>query len=161
MNKIYQKAKECLGRDMSAKFNEYGCAEACNAVFKLATGREIGGDVSTYRMYQSLLTDKDFKQVNEPEAGDLIIAPTGYGQGSGHVGIVGENNKIMSNNSYNSLWEENYTLFTWKIKYKSFPILFYRYKFMFTEEIKVNIEKQLSLYQRVVALLMSLTNKLK
>ena len=158
MNKIYQKALECLGLDMSTKEDEYGCAEAVNKIFKLATGREVGGDISTYRMYLSLRKDDDFIQSPYNLPGDIIISPTGFGKGNGHVGIVSENNKIMSNNSANSLWEENYTIDEWRNKFKDFPILFYRYR---TDEVKIIEQKKINIleaivvaYQKIISLLL-------
>lgn len=173
LNKIYKTAKECIGKDMSAKYDEYGCAEALNAVFKLAVGREVGGGVSTYRMYKAILQDKDFRLVATPELGDIIISPTGYGVGTGHVGIVSDNNRIMSNNSRNSKWEEYYSMFMWEYKYKSFQTSFFRYKYAIeiieekiedikppTEKIE-NIKKQITLYEKLVILYRKIINLLK
>lgn len=129
---LYDVAKACLGKDMAPLENEYGCAEALNAVHKRAFGQEIGGGLSTYRMYQILRKDVRFRQVFNPLPGDIVISPTGLGNGNiknGHVGVVSTNGKIMSNTSDNGLWLENYTFGEWNERYKiqgGFPVLYYR-----------------------------------
>ena len=128
---LFETAKACIGKDMAPNENEFGCAEAVNNVFQKAFGVPVGGGLSTYRMYQVLMADKRFKRVFDPTAGDLIISPTGFGNGKiiGHVGIVSENDKIMSNNSSDGLWLENYTVLSWKGRYVfigGFPMAYYR-----------------------------------
>lgn len=133
-DKLYQTAKRCIGQDMSEKLDEYGCAEALNAVFKKAFGRDIGGDTSTYRMHNALNNpvEKRFEKVTEPLPGDIIISPTGYGNGkvpNGHCGIISDNNKIMSNNSNTSLWDEHLNIFQWRYRYEKnggYQVDFYR-----------------------------------
>lgn len=129
---LYDVARACIGKDMAPLENEYGCAEAVNAVFKKAFGREIGGGLSTFRMYPILRSDKTFQPVLSPLPGDIIISPTGYGNGNlsnGHVGIVGENETILSNTSVNGLWLSNFTISSWKEKYVyggGFPMAYFR-----------------------------------
>ena len=129
---LFDTAVTCLGKDMAPMEDEYGCAEAVNQVFKKAFGVEVGGYLSTYRMYQALSDTSRFLKVFVPMAGDIIISPTGYGNGrirSGHVGIVGENGQVMSNTSDNGLWLVNYNLDSWYQRYLKlggFPIHYYR-----------------------------------
>lgn len=122
--KLLRVAKECLGKDMAPFNDEFGCAEALNQVFKKAFGRDIGGGASTYYLYQVLLNDKRFEKVPLGLPGDILCSATGYGNKkklrNGHVGIVSEAGFIMSNTSANGLWENNYTLETWKRRYKDF-----------------------------------------
>lgn len=159
LNKIYETAKASLGKDMALTQKELGCAEALNAVFKLATGREVGGGVSTYRMYQSLLWDKDFIEiegVQNCQKGDIIISPTGYGQGFGHVGIISEDNKIMSNNSSTGLWDEHWTTGEWWLQYKTFPIKFFRYQTKTIEEQKISLLQQIvEIYHKIIGILIT------
>src|SRR3954462_12894985 len=57
---------------------------------------------------------------SRPPSGDIVISPTGYGNGSmpnGHVGIIGDNGQIMSNNSATGLWDIHFTLASWKARY--------------------------------------------
>lgn len=150
-NLIYKTGKKYLGKDISKTENELGCAEAVNFVCKEAIGQEAGGGLSTTKMYQSLLTDTRFKRVNTPEKGDIIISPTGYGQGYGHTGIVSDSGKIMSNNSFSYLWDEHITLGEWWLKYKTFPIALFRYKE--PAIIKKDLEqKKISILMKIVAL---------
>jgi hypothetical protein len=133
---LYQTAKESLGMDASPNDvapDEFGCAETINRIHKKAFGDEIGGGVSTLRMYKCLQQRKDFRQVQTPQSGDIIISPTGTGGTSamrnGHVGIVGVNEKVMSNSSANGLFLENYTIASWRNKYERegrYPVYFYR-----------------------------------
>lgn len=155
MSIIYKTAKEFIGKDIAKTLNELGCAEAVNFAVKKAIGQEVGGDVSTFRMYNSLLADKRFSRVIEPQAGDIIISPTGYGRGPGHVGIISDNENIMSNNSYTYLWDEHLTLDYWYTKYANFPIAFFRYnEIKQEEEIKKNLlERIVALYKQIITLL--------
>ncbi len=132
---LYLTAISCLGKDASPNDiapDEYGCAETVNAIHKIAFGAEIGGDVSTYRLYAALLSHKRFIGVDVPDKGDIVISPTGYGNGkmtNGHVGIVSEGGRIMSNSSDSGLFLENYTLESWKLKYVvggGYPMKFFR-----------------------------------
>jgi hypothetical protein len=88
--------------------------------------------IKTYNTYGILRTAKDFEEVKEPLEGDILISPTSYGNGkisSGHIGIVGKSNIIMSNNSNNGKFEENYTMTTWKhyfVEKGGFPMKFFR-----------------------------------
>ena len=129
---LFDIARACIGKDMAPIENEYGCAEAVNAVFKKAFGVPIGGELSTWRMIKFLEDIKRFQRVALPLPGDIIISPTGYGDGripNGHVGIVGEDNLIMSNDSASGLWIENYNLYSWKARYQDrggYPIYYFR-----------------------------------
>ena len=122
--RLLEVAKSCIGKDMAPLNDDYGCMEALNTVFKKAFGRDIGGGASTYQAYQILKNDLRFEKVPLPLPGDIICSATGYGNPkklrNGHVGIVSDQEKIMSNTSSNGLWEENYTISTWKRRYKDF-----------------------------------------
>lgn len=131
-------AKGCLGIDASPNDvapDEYGCAETVNAIHKKAFGFEIGGGVSTNLLYKALKTSQYFTQVDVPMPGDIIISPTGYGNGSipnGHVGIFNDDGKIMSNSSLSptlGLFEENFTSDSWKARFVTlggYPEYFFR-----------------------------------
>ena len=138
LNIIYQTGKKFLDKDISKTQNEYGCAESENYIFKEAIGEEIGGDVSTYRMYLLIKDDIRFTKEDFPKEGDVILSPTGFGEKgkSGHVGIISNEGKIMSNNSISYLWTEHLTLKEWKKTYKNFPIHFFRYKYGEAKELE-------------------------
>lgn len=135
-SKLYLTALSFLGTDASPNDiapDEFGCAETVNAIHKKAFGVEIGGDVSTYRLYKALLNHSRFIGVDDPLLGDIVISPTGYGNGklpNGHVGIVSAGRMIMSNSSSsNGLFIENFDLDSWKTKYVDvggYPMRFFR-----------------------------------
>lgn len=129
---VYAFAKKCIGKDMAPIHDEYGCAEAVNNVVQQVLKYPVGGDVSTYRMYEELKKSTKFKRVDIPTRGVVVLSPTGFGSGriaNGHVGIMSDYGKIMSNNSATALWDEHWTLDKWKKHYGEeggFPVLFYK-----------------------------------
>lgn len=132
---IYEMAIFLMGEDLSDHAPDpLGCADAVNEVVYRAIGKEIGGGISTYRMYEVLQDRKRFVQVSAPIAGDIVISPTGYRKfnskiKNGHVGIVGEDKRILSNNSRTGEWDDYYTLDTWKARYVEtggYPMEFYK-----------------------------------
>lgn len=129
---LYNFAKSKLGKDIAPIENELACMEAVNMLFAGFIGFQIGGGLSTYLGYRALKTNKRFIQTSNPQLGDVIISPSGYGNGKikhGHIGIISDTGKIMSNNSETGLWDEHLTLEIWKRKYQKvggFPIYYYR-----------------------------------
>lgn len=133
--KLYITAVACLGRDASPDDivpDEFGCAESVNAVHQKAFGASIGGGGSTYLLYQALLKHPRFLKVDVPGPGDVIISPSGYGNGklkNGHVGIMGKADIIMSNDSDTGMFLEKYTLESWRDRYAiygGYPVLFFK-----------------------------------
>lgn len=133
--KLYNTAVSCLGTDASPNDvapDEYGCAESVNEVHKKCFGFPIGGELSTYKMYAVLKSSPLFTKVDSPLNGDIIISPTGYGNGdlsNGHVGIMSTMGNIMSNNSRTGKFEQNYDLLSWNNRYKKiggYPVDFFR-----------------------------------
>ena len=135
---LYKTAILCLGKDITPEDrvpDDVACVEVWNKIFQLAFGFRFSNEVNTYPQFLKLATSNKFRLLNpleKPEAGDTIISPTGLGNGSlpnGHIGIFGENGRIMSNDSYNKVFLENYSLVTWTERYKrygGFPILIFR-----------------------------------
>lgn len=131
---FYNMAKWHIKQDVAPTQNEYGCAEAVNYVCIKAFNDVVGGDISSYRMYLTLRNNKKFIKVNSPRRGDIIISPTGFARKrtvikNGHVGIVSDNGKIMSNDSDTGLWLEKYSLWSWKQRYGTvgrYPVLYFR-----------------------------------
>lgn len=122
---LYDTACSFLGRDASPEdiaSDEYGCAETVSDIVHAAfgdfppDGRTI---VSTAVLYQKLKAHPKFKQTQVAKPGNIIISPTGMGNGTipnGHTGIFGKSLDgldfyIMSNTSKTGLFEKNYTLF--------------------------------------------------
>ena len=120
------------GKSFGNKYVDVGCAEEVNAVVQLALGVQVGGGASTYLMYQALRDKKRFLEVSNPIGGDIVISPSGHGNGNlsnGHVGIYIGDNNIMSNDSRNGKFIKNFTLNSWQDRYVvagGFPMRFYR-----------------------------------
>jgi hypothetical protein len=134
--KLYQTALEFRGFDASPNDvapDEFGCAETVEGVYHAAFGTYIGGRilVSTTDLYKSLLISSRFTQTSQPQAGAIIISPTGYssiGATHGHTGICGENGVVMSNDSRTGMFMENYTIDSWNRYYKErlgFPVYYF------------------------------------
>ena len=133
--RLYDAAIAAIGTDASPNDlapDELGCAETVNAIFESVFGKQIGGALSTHNMYLALKDDKRFIKVDQAMPGDIIISPTGYGNGglsNGHVGIFKDSETIMSNSSATGTWEVNYTLKKWVARYRNkggYPIFFFR-----------------------------------
>lgn len=131
---IYEEAIRNLGRDISPTTGIYGCAESENTVVQNATGKPIGGGTSTRIMRIVILATPDrFKKINPPEIperGTIILSATGTSMFKptkkvpvnliecGHVGIVSDDGKVMSNDSKTSLWKTNYTIKSWRNRWE-------------------------------------------
>lgn len=136
--KLFITAVCSLGTDASPNDeapDEYGCANTVDCIHKKALGSYVGPTLtlSTNQMYKSLKSSNKWQIEAIPAPGDIVISPTGYGTNpqmpNGHVGYISTDNKIMSNNSYTGLFEENYTLDTWRERYVvkgGYPMLFFR-----------------------------------
>ena len=137
---LFRTAKACLNTDVTPKDlvpDNVACAETVNAIYAKAFGRAIGGAASTYNMYNALLRHPEFDKVDTPLRGDVVISPTGYSRNggkivsNGHVGIMGEDGKIMSNDSPSGLLKESYTIGTWTDQYVikgGYPMVYFRKK---------------------------------
>lgn len=131
---LYEAAKASLGKAIApTEISELGCAIAVNKIHEKAFGTQIGGDTSTYRLYLALKDSPLFNEVKEPLFGDVVVSPTGFGNGTlphGHAGYVAKHG-ILSNDSISGLFEQNYTMESWKFKYVTqggFPMRFFRRK---------------------------------
>ncbi len=132
-DKILKFLKDNVGRDFTT-YDAFGCADTVNNILDEVLGYNAGGGPSTHEMYKSLQKDSKFEQQTTQSArpGDLILSPTGYGNGNlsnGHVGFLGENGIIYSNNSNTSKLDTAFTAAKWKAYYKDkggFPVVYYR-----------------------------------
>lgn len=132
-NPMLTAARNQLGKDASPKdlvSDELGCAESVTNIIKsvLPDWPIITG---TWTLWDRLKQDTRFKRVTTPEAGDIVISPTGTVASApfvGHVGIVGEDGTIMSNNSSKGIFEENYTIDSWNKRWGKvgYPVYFFR-----------------------------------
>jgi hypothetical protein len=140
---LYYTALYFLGRDASPSDlapDELGCADSVSAILFRAFGHKCGINytISTSQMYYQLLSSDKWMMVGTPQRGDIIISPTGMGDGrimngrritNGHVGIVGDGELIYSNSSANGIFEQNYTVQTWKDRYTTnggYPVFYFR-----------------------------------
>lgn len=131
---LLRTAVSLLGRDASPSDlapDEYGCAEtACDVMNDAGVGIPV--ILSTYQLYQAMLARADFVKTDQPLPGDVIISPTGYGNGAlpnGHVGFVGDGAVVMSNSSADGTFKQNYTVATWRARYQAvggYPVFFFR-----------------------------------
>lgn len=93
------------------------CAWAVNQVVQQATGKPVGGGVSTILMYQALKTGRG-TAITDPIPGAIVISPT-QGTVHGHVGIVGDDGLIYSNSSAHAVWMQNFTIDSWNDYYRT------------------------------------------
>lgn len=133
--KLYLAALLELGKDASPLDeapDEVGCADSVSKILLKTFPGVIKGSLSTAELFNQLNSSKEFTKVSQFRFGDIIISPTGSGTGglsNGHVGIVGEDETIMSNSSATGLWTSNYTIATWVARYRKlggYPIYFFR-----------------------------------
>lgn len=130
---IVQVAKDSLGKDASPldRVDDIvGCVESVTEILvKVGVWNKV--EVGTYTFWKKLAQSNKWVLVSTPKPGDIIISPTGLGNGSiqGHVGIVGDNGIIFSNDSYTGKWMTHYTINTWEKRYGEkggFPIYYFR-----------------------------------
>lgn len=123
---LYQHAKSLLGKNLTLDDSipwMVGCAQAVSYV--LATlpipGIPKKGISGTALLLKYLRESKHFEQVDTYEPGNIIINPTGFGNGKirGHVGICGIY-QIMSNNSETGLWDTQWTIARWTDYYEKY-----------------------------------------
>lgn len=116
---------------------EVGCAISVTNILKDIM--DFTGSGSTTQLYNIFINDTRFEKITtDIKAGDIILSPTGLNKlfdnpnmTNGHVGIVGLNNTIMSNNSNTGLFDIHYTLDSWIKRYRvdgGYRIYFFRLK---------------------------------
>lgn len=128
---LYQFALKYLGTDASPADladDVVGCAETVTTILKAYMGFPV--ILGTATLYSNLETNPKFKRVTVPMPGNIVLSPTGMGNGNiqGHVGFVGQNGQILSNDSYTGKFSANFTLDTWNARYRDkggLPVLFY------------------------------------
>lgn len=124
---IYTVALSFLGKDASPNDwapDEYGCAETVSDILRFA-GVKMPVIISTYLIYHFFLDHQDlFVKIDQPSQGDILVYPTGTGNGNlanGHIFICGEGSeddmKLMSNDSSTGLFKQNYTIKSARARY--------------------------------------------
>lgn len=120
-----------VGEDLSPTQGVFACAQTVFTLLHLAFGDTYTTD-STKVAYDHFFVSNYYTRVLEPLPGDIAISPTDHGNGNmanGHMGVVGKDGVILSNNSYDSKLEVNYNLVSWKARYVDvggFPMVFFR-----------------------------------
>ncbi|MCR2833467.1 hypothetical protein [Parerythrobacter lacustris] len=112
---LYQVAFTSLGRRMGLDTNipkEVNCANAITHVMTLAGVKGLPGKgiPGTSTLYDWLRKSVEFEKAAAPQFGDIIIYPTGMGNGevrNGHVFIAGKH-QLMSNNSATGRWDNHW-----------------------------------------------------
>ena len=131
---LYLMAISKLGKDASPKdraSDEFGCAESVTEIIH-GILPEVPVMLGTWVFWEHMKSSSRFQEIFSPERGCIIISPTGTSKkkGSvGHTGILGDNEIIMSSDSRNGLFLENYALKSWKLYYKDklgFPVYFFK-----------------------------------
>ena len=138
--RLYITAVGSLGEDITPQDeipDDVACAEVINKIHEKTFGFPIlsirEGGASTKLLYYAMVKSSLFQESPEPLSGSIVISPTGLNNRiskikNGHIGIIGLNKIIMSNNSSNGLFEENYTIDSWKKRFVSeggYPMLFF------------------------------------
>lgn len=128
-------SKLALGTDFSQLTpDDVGCAESVTKLLRGVDKRLVPIITGTASLNAELWKSPRFKEVGVPRPGDIIISPTGRGNGrvpNGHVGIVGEDGVIYSNNSHTGKWDKHLTLRGWYAHFGDrggYPIYYYSYR---------------------------------
>lgn len=131
--KLCELAKSKIGKDFtddSVADDEVACAQAVSTLLRELDGSPVSTGTST--LYDYLRVSPKFKLVDQPEAGVIVISPTGQGNGTisnGHTGIYLDDNQIMSNESKSGLWIVNFTRESWRKYYSvkgGYPVYFFK-----------------------------------
>ena len=118
--KMFETARTFVGHDTSSVPGTHNgnlaCAWAVNQVTRLALGKPISTEeggmngLGTSGMFDVLRAHHTrLNSANQAGQGTIIIAPT-VGANHGHVGIVGQNNQVLSNKSVPGVFAQNFTV---------------------------------------------------
>lgn len=122
---IYTAALNACGTDASPEDvapDELACAESATRIINIPfPDIQWTNRIATADVIKDMLGGKSFYEVQTPARGDVVISASAMVAGVwtvGHMGIVGERGRIMSNNSFmvngeRGIWDENYTLESW------------------------------------------------
>jgi hypothetical protein len=75
---------------------------------------------NTKRLLDELKADPRFEATLDFNEATIIVNATGTGNGrlKGHCGYIGTSQDIISGNSYNGIWEYNYTIQKWNDRFR-------------------------------------------
>lgn len=141
---VYEIAKESLGKHIAENPSiapDVNCANSVSYVFVSAKVENFSsaGFAGTDLLYA--WAKENLEQIANPEAGCLVISPTGtssIGTLHGHTGICGQpglmgngRTGVMSNDSDTGLFMEKYSIETWHQLFGEalgFPVYYFRVK---------------------------------
>lgn len=118
--KIYEQALNWLGKDPTPDdkvSDEVACASSLSFIVNQVT--PFPNFASTTELFTYLKNSPHWKATLNPDAGNIIVSPTGGGNGTiatGHCGILTGNGWVMSNTSATGHWDQNYSIDNW-VKY--------------------------------------------
>ena len=122
---IYQTAKSLLGQKLRTVSKELACANVIDNLFFRATGKKVGGDDSTGRMFTTIQKDSRFVEVKleDRKRGDIILSPAfpklfWSKVVNGHCGILLDDDIIASNSSKTGLLSDDWTFGKWLYYYR-------------------------------------------
>lgn len=129
---LLRTARASIGKNFCMNL-EYGSAETINALVEIATGKPLGGGVSTsmihYFLHNDIFRFKPHQEGAPLVGGEIVISPTGSGKNKEDIGNVGvidaEAEKIICNDPLTGKVEALMTFKDWQEKYHSFPISVY------------------------------------
>lgn len=138
---IYTTAAAVLGTHITLDASvppDLGCAEAVSYILTKAGIPNIPpeGFPGTAGLYTWL--QANFILTTTPQAGDVVISPTGTsttGSPHGHTGIVAKYG-ILSNDSDTGLFLEKYTQASWETYFhgtEGFPVFYYRFYYNYAK----------------------------
>lgn len=130
---LYNKAYSLLGVHCTMDDSipaVIGCGEAMSYVLNASelVAMPLKGIAGTAAWLDYMRKSPLFVEVETPTVGSIIVSATGTGNGvvRGHIGLVGKFH-IMSNNSGNGLWGDQWTLPQWIAHYEVFGGIKTRY----------------------------------
>ena len=92
--------------------DDVGCVESMCEVIRGSIFPDFKRMVSTIELKKELDRDKRFKQTLDLTPGNVMVTMTGTGNGKvrGHTWVIGQNHLLMSNDSRDGIWKQNYTV---------------------------------------------------
>jgi hypothetical protein len=99
---------------------ELACAEVASKLLQIVHP-DFPMFLHTGAMFNHLKKDKRFKGTLDIGKWQIIISPTGWGNGSipnGHIGFISENGLIYSNDSRSGKFVQNFTIGSWVDYYR-------------------------------------------
>ena len=120
--KLLESAKAFLGKEASPKDrvpDDVACVESLGNVIRNA-GIKFPDIYGTADAVAYFKLSPDWEATLDLTPGNVIINATGSGNGTmkGHCGVIGEVNRIYSNDSRSGLFTAFYSIQTWKERYR-------------------------------------------